>query len=225
MGKEMLKARRASLERTVADVPLPLDTEAGDLPEDEDALSFSRSGQKLTRRARKEIREFLRSDRRALVLSREPKTDVVSQWMLVRNPLRTILSYLIIQTCKLVPWMPLKIFLLRHCLGMRIGRNVGVAPVDFSPLFPELISIGDNSAIGWKATIGCHFFTHSKVILARVRIGRNVLVGALSTILPGVTIGDNAVVTVHSVVDRDIPPGEVWGGVPARRIQKLKKPM
>jgi len=225
MSRDVLKSGRASLEHAVIDAPLPPGTDVEVVPDDDGAFDYSRSGHQLTRGARKEIREFIRSDRRGLVLRREPRTDVVSQWMLVRNPLRTMANYLVIQTCKLVPWMPLKIFLLRHCLGMRIGRNVGIAPMDFSPLFPELISIGDNSAIGWKATIVCHVFTHSKVGLGRVRIGRNVLVGGLSTILPGVTIGDNAVVTVHSVVDRDIPPGEVWGGVPVRRIQKLKKPM
>jgi len=156
-----------------------------------------------------------------LVLRSDARTDLVSQWLLVRNPLRTMFNTVVIVLCKFVPWMWLKVFLMRHCLRMRIGRNVGIAPVEFSSLFPELISVGDGSVIGWKATLAGHLLTHRRVILGRVRIGRNALIGALAAVQPGVTIGDGAVVAMHSLVDKDIPPGELWGGVPARFIRRL----
>ena len=46
----------------------------------------------------------------------------------------------------------------------------------------------------------------------RIRIGNNCFIGARSTILPGVTIGDNSIVAVGAVVNKSIPSGEVWGG-------------
>lgn len=55
-----------------------------------------------------------------------------------------------------------------------------------------------------------------------VIIGRNVWVGAHSTLLPGVTIGDDAVVAAGSVVTKPVPAGEIWGGVPARFIRNVR---
>jgi len=52
-----------------------------------------------------------------------------------------------------------------------------------------------------------------------VTIGRDVWVGAGCVILPGVTIGDGAVVAAGSVVTRDVPAGAVVAGVPARVIK------
>jgi len=54
-----------------------------------------------------------------------------------------------------------------------------------------------------------------------VSIGRNVWVGAHCVLLPGVTVGDNAVIAAGAVVDTPVPADEVWGGVPARRIRSL----
>jgi acetyltransferase-like isoleucine patch superfamily enzyme len=54
-----------------------------------------------------------------------------------------------------------------------------------------------------------------------VDIGSNVWVGAKSIVLPGVSIGDGAVIAAGSVVTGDVPADEVWGGVPARKIKDV----
>ena len=54
-----------------------------------------------------------------------------------------------------------------------------------------------------------------------ITIGRNVWVGAQCTILPGVVIGDNAVIAGGSVVNTTVPPDEIWGGVPARKLKDV----
>jgi acetyltransferase-like isoleucine patch superfamily enzyme len=51
-----------------------------------------------------------------------------------------------------------------------------------------------------------------------VVIGRDVVIGANCTILPGVVIGDGATVSAHSLVNHDVAPGSVVGGVPARPL-------
>lgn len=53
-----------------------------------------------------------------------------------------------------------------------------------------------------------------------VKIGNNVWVGAYSAILKGVTIGDNSIISAHSVVTRDVPENCVFGGVPAKQIKQ-----
>ena len=56
---------------------------------------------------------------------------------------------------------------------------------------------------------------------APIVLGKNVWVGSNSTILQGVTIGDNAVVAAGAVVTKDVPANVVVGGVPAKIIKKI----
>ena len=54
-----------------------------------------------------------------------------------------------------------------------------------------------------------------------VIIGDNVWVGANCCLLPGCKIGDNSIVGAGSVVSKEIPPNEIWAGVPAKIIRDL----
>ena len=51
-----------------------------------------------------------------------------------------------------------------------------------------------------------------------IEVGSNVFIGSDSVILPDVKIGDNTIIGAGAVVSRDLPPGYVWGGVPARQL-------
>ena len=54
-----------------------------------------------------------------------------------------------------------------------------------------------------------------------IEIGRNVWTGAGCIILPGAVIGDNSIIAAGSVVTGTVSPGELWGGVPARKIKTI----
>lgn len=56
---------------------------------------------------------------------------------------------------------------------------------------------------------------------APIVIGRGVWIGANVTVLPGVTIGDDAVVAAAAVVTRDVPAGAVVVGAPARVVRSV----
>lgn len=57
-----------------------------------------------------------------------------------------------------------------------------------------------------------------------ISIGNEVWIGTHATVLPGVTIGDGAVVAAGAVVSRDVPPFAVVAGVPARVIRTIEPP-
>ena len=63
--------------------------------------------------------------------------------------------------------------------------------------------------------------TRKSVTVAPITVGRNVWIGAAATVLPGVTIGPDAVVAAGAVVTRDVPSRTVVAGVPARVIKLL----
>ncbi len=173
---------------------------------------------------RDKIRQFLKNKKQPiLLLKHKGNTNPLYEWSKIRNPLRTAFNAFIINICKILP-LGMKVSFLRFFLGIKIGKNVGIAPsTEIDPYYPELISIGDNVTIGWKVNILCHEFTQARIRFGRVNIGKNVLIGAFSLIRSGVSIGDNSVIAMDSFVNKDIPPSELWGGVPARRIRKLKE--
>jgi acetyltransferase-like isoleucine patch superfamily enzyme len=90
------------------------------------------------------------------------------------------------------------------------------------------IILGDNCRIGDLVAIfdsDHHSLEPSRPMrIAPVRLGTNVWVGRSATILPGVTIGDHAVVAAGSVVTDDVPARTVVAGVPARPVRTLNVP-
>ena len=58
---------------------------------------------------------------------------------------------------------------------------------------------------------------------APIQLGKNVWVGSNSTILQGVTIGDNAIVAAGFVITKDVPANTIVGGVPARYIRSIEQ--
>jgi acetyltransferase-like isoleucine patch superfamily enzyme len=88
-------------------------------------------------------------------------------------------------------------------------------------LFGEGVSIHDENH---DSTPGDTPISKRALRTAPISIGSNVWVGAKATILPGVTIGDWAVIGAGAVVTRDIPPYSVAVGVPARVIRVQEQP-
>ena len=88
------------------------------------------------------------------------------------------------------------------------------------------ITLGDGCLIGHQVVIATlnHDLDPARrggMYPAPVRLGKNVWVGAHATILPGVTVGDGAVIAAGAVVTKDVPAGVVAGGVPARVLKTI----
>lgn len=110
-------------------------------------------------------------------------------------------------------------------LNITLGRNVFInACCNFQD--QGGIHIGDDSLIGHKvvlATLNHGFAPEDRGTLypLPIVIGRNVWIGASATILPGVTVGDNAIIAAGAVVTKNVSANTIVGGVPARVLKSL----
>lgn len=95
------------------------------------------------------------------------------------------------------------------------------------------LSEGSSCASGVKIVTGsnipapgrsCSAVAPGNVIQkSSVYIGKNATLFVGAIVLPGVTIGEGAIIAAGAVVTKDVPPGETWGGVPAKRIKGAEK--
>ena len=137
----------------------------------------------------------------------------------------------------------------RECLSEIIGSSIDKSTRIFPPFhtnFGRLITLGKNVFINHACsfldmggiTIEDDVLIGPKVnlitenhpldpadrqalLLKPILIKRNAWIGAAATILPGVTIGENAVVAAGAVVSKDVPANSVVGGVPAKFIKTI----
>lgn len=90
------------------------------------------------------------------------------------------------------------------------------------------ITIGDNALIGHNVVLATlnHEEDPNKrgnLIAAPINIGKNVWIGSNATILPGITVGDGAIIAAGAVVTKDVEAESIVAGVPAKFIRKVKK--
>lgn len=109
--------------------------------------------------------------------------------------------------------------------NIRIGKNVFI---NACCCFQDQggISIGEGAFIGHRvvlATLNHGFLPEKRGFNypAPIRIGRNVWIGSGATVLQGVTIGDESVIAAGAVVTKDVEPGVIVGGIPAKFIKTV----
>lgn len=128
-------------------------------------------------------------------------------------------NFIIIQLARYTPFLGMKNWLYRTFLNMHVGDHTAFALMVMPDvMFPEKITVGDNSIIGYNTTILAHEYLIKEYRIGKVSIGDEVLIGANTTILPGVTIGDRAVVSAGTLVHKDVPEGSFVGGNPMQLI-------
>ena len=149
---------------------------------------------------------------------------VKEKWTLLRQAFRSFCFSL----------LPLarsrKKFILRHQVFMSCGEGLFWQPRKL-PSDPKCVKLHNNVIVASDVT----FINHDVIYLLRRGMGEkdakehlecievmdNVFIGLGSKILPGVRIGPNAIIAAGSVVTKDVPPGAVVGGTPAKVIGRF----
>ena len=129
---------------------------------------------------------------------------------------------------KVRPWVLKKI-------GCHVGKDIFVGDnVRIDSGHADLIFIGDHTHI----TGGCRLLCHQRNLrnyrkgddaaklpykLGEIHIGRGVMIGMETLIMPGVTIGEGAIVGAYSLVTKDIPAWTIATGRPATVVKEIKE--
>ena len=113
--------------------------------------------------------------------------------------------------------------------GVNIGNNVYIGiQCSIDNAYPEYVFIEDNVSVVNETSIICHSnpYPHFDGVfpsqVAPILIKDGAWIGLKSIILPGVTIGEKAVVSAGSVVMRNVPDYTLVGGNPAKKITEFE---
>jgi len=139
----------------------------------------------------------------------------------IRNTLLLLLAY----ACP-----SLKLRILFHRLrGVNIGKGCYIGMFCFiDNLYPEYIYIEDEVSVNTGAMLIAHFnplIRFKNVLHARVSpivIKEGAIIAVKCVILPGVIIGENAIVSSGSIVSEDVEAGTLVRGNPAKKVSRIK---
>lgn len=115
-------------------------------------------------------------------------------------------------------------------IGVKIGKRCRIGVEEWGSE-PYLISIGDEVLLSSQVTFinhdGATWVFRNKpeykgvTKFGQIKIGNRCFVGWGALFLPGAEMGDNSVLAAGAVLSQKIPAGEIWGGVPAKRIMTV----
>lgn len=167
----------------------------------------------------------------------EEKYGDVSLWRVIKQFFRNIhLKHLekMLDRFYLEPFAPRKLrpILIRK-MGCHVGKNTFFGDyVRMDTSYADMIYIGDYTHI----TSGCRLLCHQRDLAGycvgdnaadlgyktgEIHIGKGVMVGMETIIMPGVTIGDGAIIGAGSIVTRDIPAWTIAIGRPAKVVKEI----
>jgi acetyltransferase-like isoleucine patch superfamily enzyme len=135
------------------------------------------------------------------------------------NSLILLVRYTCINFLRVTPF----INLFHRMMGMKLGKRVQINTAVIGD--SNLIEIGDDTVIGGDVTLVAHAAERGDLVTERVRIGSRVTVGLMAVIMPGVEIGDGAVIAANAILKKGtkVGAGELWGGVPAERLGERRR--
>ncbi|KKT57825.1 MAG: Transferase hexapeptide repeat containing protein [Candidatus Giovannonibacteria bacterium GW2011_GWC2_44_9] len=102
--------------------------------------------------------------------------------------------------------------------GLKLGKNTDIGAYTLIAAHYG-VEIGDDVQVGSH----CSLYSYSTIDnkQGKITLKKNCRVGTHSSIMPGVTIGENTIVGAHSFVNKDLPPNVIAAGTPVKILRKL----
>lgn len=146
---------------------------------------------------------------------------IFARW-LVYSGVHIILLNLVLPYMTGTPWA--KMFY--KILGCKMGKNVFINSKGLHDAY--LLEIGDNVVIGAESNISCHIFEGQELILGRIKIGNDTLIGTETYIMPDVTIGNHCNIGLYSYIRKkriieDHSMIMAIPGLPAKKVVEIIK--
>jgi len=135
------------------------------------------------------------------------------------NALILLVRYTCINFMRVTPL----INLFHRLMGMKLGKRVQINTAIIGD--SNLIQVGNDTVIGGDVTLVAHAAEHGFLVTSPVKIGSHVTIGLMAVIFPGVSIGDRAMIAANAILTKgtQVGAGEIWGGVPAKRLGERSK--
>jgi acetyltransferase-like isoleucine patch superfamily enzyme len=111
-------------------------------------------------------------------------------------------------------------WLIFHKEKLELGKETDIGAF-------TLLDASEGIVVEDEVKIGSHCAIYSRTEIdkkkGKVILKKNCALGSHCVVMPGITVGENAIVGAMSFVNRDIPANEVWIGSPARFLKKRER--
>jgi acetyltransferase-like isoleucine patch superfamily enzyme len=143
----------------------------------------------------------------------------INDWNFFKYSLYFVLYRPSLKLISILPLLPLRIRFLK-LVGLKMGKTSVVSGAELIH-DPYLVEIGEQTLIGGYTQITGHL-GEKKLVIKKVKIGNNCLIGGKSFIMPGVVIEDDVTVALNSLVLKDthLKKGKTYAGSPVKEIGK-----
>jgi len=109
-------------------------------------------------------------------------------------------------------------YIVQYPENLKLGKYFDIGTftyinAQFSVIIEDYVQIGSH----------CSIYSNSSIDNKQgpVHLGKNARIGTHSTIMPNVIIGENSIIAAYSFVNENVPTGELWGGIPAKKIKNI----
>jgi len=171
------------------------------------------------------MEQYVKEAVRKLQDSDKLKTDITlkSKNDYRKSAFRVLYNKLVLAVQKKIIPCHFKNWLLRTT-GMNVGYDACIPnEITFDPYFPELIYLEKGCIVGGLSNLITHDIKANRLALGKVVLRERTLGGGVSTLRPGSVISRNAILMFFSELNGMVPEGELWGGKPAKFIQKFSQ--
>jgi len=110
-------------------------------------------------------------------------------------------------------------YIVQYPENLNLGKNFDIG--EFTYINSKFgVEINDEVQIGSHCSIYSHSTIDNKK--GKIILKKNCRIGTHSTIMPGITVGENSIVGAYSFVTKNIPNNELWLGIPVSFSKKIK---